>query len=109
MKNKIFEKDLYRYYAGKETLKQKILRPLELKYIYNMRCANMAKNKISRLYYKIKLKHLSKKTLIQIPDKTVIGEGFYIGILVVLLLIQMRYQGKYKYSHRCNNRTRKQR
>lgn len=36
MQNKIFEKDLYRYYAGKESIKQRILRPLEIKYIYNM-------------------------------------------------------------------------
>lgn len=79
MKNKIFEKDIYRYYGGKETLKRKLLRPLEIKYIYNMRCASLAKNKIVKLYYKIKLRRLSRKTMIQISEKTSIGEGFYIG------------------------------
>lgn len=35
MKNIAFEKDLYRYYGEKgETLKDKIFRPEELKYIY---------------------------------------------------------------------------
>lgn len=79
MKNQFFEKDLYRYYAGKETIKNRILRPLEIKYIYNMRCASCDKNKITKLYYKIKLRKLSRKTMIQISEKTKIGEGFYIG------------------------------
>lgn len=78
MKNKIFEKDLYRYYAGKENIKQKLLRPLEIKYIYNMRYASSAKNKIIKMYYKMKLFRLSRKTMIQISEKTQIGEGFYI-------------------------------
>lgn len=77
--NKIFKKDIYRYYGGKETIKNRILRPLEIKYIYNMRCASSTKNKLIKLYYKIKLHRLSKKTMIQIPEKTQIGEGFYIG------------------------------
>lgn len=78
-KSGIFEQDIYRYYAGKETFKQKILRPLEIKYIYNMRCASIAKNKIIKLYYKFKLYILSRRTMIQISEKTKIGEGFYIG------------------------------
>ena len=79
MKNEIFEKDIYRYYGGKETLKRRIFRPLEIKYIYNMRCARSASNKIIKLYYKIKLYLISRKTMIQISEKTNIGEGFYIG------------------------------
>ena len=78
MKNELFEKDLYRYYEGKESIKNKILRPLELRDIYNMRCASCAKNTITKLYYKIKLRRLQEKTMIQISEKTKIGEGFYI-------------------------------
>lgn len=74
-----FKKDLYRYYGKKEEIKKRIRRPLELKYIYNMRCINSTKNKLIKLYYKIKLKRISRKTMIQIPAKTQIGEGFYIG------------------------------
>lgn len=44
-----------------------------------MRCINSTKNKLIKLYYKIKLKRISRKTMIQIPAKTQIGEGFYIG------------------------------
>ncbi len=80
MTNDIFKKDLYRFYKGKrETILERIYRPMELKYIYCMRKIKSSKNIISKLYYKIRLHNLSKKTMIQIPSKTNIGEGFYIG------------------------------
>lgn len=94
MKNKIFEKDLYRYYAGKENLRKRITRPLEIKYIYNMRCASFTKSKLIKLYYKIKLFKLSRKTMIQIPEKTQIGEGFYIGHTGRIIINQDAIIGK---------------
>ena len=77
---KIFSKDLYRYYgdAG-ESIAQRILRPPELRYIALFRKANACRFRPLKLYYTVKLKLLSYKTLIQIPARTVIGEGFYIG------------------------------
>ena len=78
--NKQFSKDLYRYYGEKgESFAKRLLRPVELKYIALFRKANTARIKPLRLYYTIKLKLLSYKTHIQIPARTQIGEGFYIG------------------------------
>ena len=79
MKN-IFSKDLYRYYgdAG-ESLAKRMLRPPELRYIALFRKANTCKFRPLKLYYTVKLKLLSHKTMIQIPARTEIGEGFYIG------------------------------
>ena len=76
----VFSKDLYRYYGDKgESLPQKLLRPPELKYIALFRKANGCKLKPLKLYYTIKLKRMSHKTHIQIPARTQIDEGFYIG------------------------------
>lgn len=78
--NNIFSKDLYRYYGDKgEGLAKRILRPPEIKYIAILRKAQSCKFKPLRLYYTVKLKIMSYKTHIQIPPKTKIGEGFYIG------------------------------
>jgi len=80
--NCIFKKDLYRYYgeSGEPFLKR-IFRPLELKYISLFRKANTCKFKPLQLLYMLKLKRLSNKTKIQIPARTTIGEGLYIGHL----------------------------
>ncbi len=78
--NKQFSKDLYRYYGEEgESLAKRLLRPVELKYIALFRKANACKFKPLKLYYTIKLKLMSYKTHIQIPTRTEIGEGFYIG------------------------------
>ena len=78
--NKIFSKDLYRYYGdGGESLAQRVLRPPELRYIALFRKANTCKLRPLKLFYTVRLKLLSYKTLIQIPERTEIGEGFYIG------------------------------
>ena len=78
--NSQFSKDLYRYYGEKgETLAQKMLRPPELKYIALFRKANNCKFAPMRLYYTLRLKLYSYKTNIQIPARTQIGDGFYIG------------------------------
>ena len=80
MKNDLFKLDLYRYYGDKgEKLKDRILRPRELKYLYVLRKLQSNPNIISKVYYKLKQRHLSAKTFIQIPSSTKIGEGLYIG------------------------------
>lgn len=76
--NQIFEKDLYRYYMGNETIKQKVLRPLEIRYIKILRKKQMTTGILGK-WYTIRLYLLSRKTQIQIPSSTKIGEGLYIG------------------------------
>ena len=80
MKNLTFQKDLYRWYgeAG-ESFKNRILRPIEIKYLYTFRKLQCSKNFLLKLYYKLKLRRLSIKSQIQIPFGTKVGEGFYIG------------------------------
>ena len=76
----VFSKDLYRYYGEEgESLARRLLRPPELKYLALFRKANTCRFAPLRLYYTVKLKRMSYKTQIQIPAKTEIGEGFYIG------------------------------
>ena len=78
--NSKFSKDLYRYYGEEgESFAKRILRPVELKYIALFRKANACRFKPLKLYYTVKLKLMSYKTHIQIPARTEIGEGFYIG------------------------------
>ena len=80
--NPVFKKDLYRYYGeGGEPFLKKVFRPLEIKYISLFRKANMCKFLPLKLFYMIRLMLLSNKTQIQIPARTSIGEGFYIGHL----------------------------
>ena len=77
---KEFQYDIYRYYGTyKESLKQRINRPLELKYIILLRKCQKSKNFFSKNWYKIKLRNLSRKTFIQIQYNAKIGRGFYIG------------------------------
>lgn len=75
-----FKKDLYRYYgeAG-ESLAQRWLRPPELKYIALFRKAECTKFKPLKMYYIVLLKLMSFRTQIQIPARTKIGAGFYLG------------------------------
>ena len=75
-----YKKDIYRFYGTtKETLKHKIFRPQELTFIMYFRRIQNCNNKIIKLFYKLKLKKISRKTHIQIYARTQIGEGFYIG------------------------------
>ncbi len=79
MNNK-FSKDLYRYYGEKgEGLLKRLLRPTEIKYISLFRKTEGCNFRPLKFYYTIKLKLMSYKTHIQIPARTKIGEGFYIG------------------------------
>ena len=78
--NSRFSKDLYRYYGEEgESLAHRLLRPPELKYIALLRLAQSCKFRPLKLYYTVRLKLMSYKTKIQIPPRTEIGEGFYIG------------------------------
>lgn len=80
--NSIFKKDLYRYYGSSgEPFLKKIFRPLELKYISVFRKANSCKFLPLKCFYMFRLLRLSYKTQIQIPARTSIGEGLYIGHL----------------------------
>ena len=80
--NSVFKKDLYRYYgeSGEPFLK-KVFRPLEIKYISVFRKANLCKFLPLKLFYMVRLMYLSYRTQIQIPARTSIGEGLYIGHL----------------------------
>lgn len=80
--NSVFKKDLYRFYGESgESLLKRIFRPVELKYISVYRKANMCKIMPLKLFYMLRLMYLSNKTQIQIPARTNIGEGLYIGHL----------------------------
>ena len=74
----IFKKDLFRYYGGKESIRRRLLRPLDLKYLYYFRKAS-EKRGIFYPYYKWMVRRLSDKTHIQIPVGTQIGEGLFLG------------------------------
>ena len=81
MKN-VFHKDLFRFYGNKKTsIKSKLFRPKQLQYIKIYRKCRSAKCKFVKLWYSFRLSRLQNKTAIQIPYKTEIGEGFYIGHL----------------------------
>ena len=83
MNNKLKEyikADMYRYFGeSKIPLKTKLFMPLEIKYLIAFRKTQFCTNKIIKLFYKLKLRRLSHKTMIQIPSSTKIGKGFYIG------------------------------
>ena len=60
---------------------KKIFRPLEIRYIALFRKTNACRFLPLKAFYRLKLEFLSRKTQIQIPARTIIGEGFYIGHL----------------------------
>ncbi len=78
--NTVFKKDLYRYYgeAG-ESLLHRCMRPPELSYIALLRKAQAQRILPLRLWYTYLLRRRAYKTGIQIPARTQIGAGFYIG------------------------------
>ena len=80
MKKSVFASDLYRYYGERgETVKDRLLRPIELQYLYTFRKVQECSNPITKMYYTLKLRRISLKSQIQIPASTKIGKGFYIG------------------------------
>lgn len=60
---------------------KKIFRPLEIKYISVYRKANTCRFLPLKLFYRLRLMRMSDRTQIQIPARTSIGEGLYIGHL----------------------------
>lgn len=94
MKTK-YDKDLYRYYGNnKPTLKLLLNKPLELKYLKIFRILEHKLPLICTIFYKYKLNKLMKKTQIQIPAGTKIGEGFYIGHLGRIIINPKSIIGK---------------
>ena len=95
MKNSVFKKDLYRCYgeAG-EPFKRKIFRCLELRYLCTLRKAQACKNRLSKFYYRLKLRRLSAKSQIQILPSVKIGEGFYISHLGRIIINPKASLGK---------------
>ena len=71
-------KDLYRYYGRKETIYERLTRRPEMKYVVLLRKAQRSSG-LLKLYYKVKLSLYSRKTLIDIPMETIIGDGLYLG------------------------------
>lgn len=71
----LLKADLYRYYD-----KIPFLKPLQVKYLIVFRKAAAYKKKsLMGIYYRLRLKRLSERSMIQIPTETHIGAGFYIG------------------------------
>ena len=79
--NEIFKKDLFRYYGGKRSIKERLLPPSNILYTKVLRKCQYYKhrNKFLYLFYRLRLKRLQHRTFIQIPDEARIGPGFYIG------------------------------
>lgn len=91
---KEYKYDIYRYRGRyQETLKERILRPNELKYIIVYRKYHSS-NRLVKPYYFLKMRRLKKKTFIQIPPKTKIGKGFYIGHCGRIIINQATIIGK---------------
>lgn len=75
-----YKEDIYRYYGKyNETIYNKIFRPNGLKFLKAYRTYNGTKSSFYKLILNIKIKYLSRKTMIQIYPKTRIGKGLYIG------------------------------
>lgn len=74
--NEILKKDFFRRYGSEgEPLLHRILRAPEMRFLVSFRKAQNSKNPLRHFA----LRRRSIKTGIQIPARTKIGEGFYIG------------------------------
>lgn len=74
-----YQKDLYRYYAGKPSLQQRLMMLPEIRYLKRFRAYQSSQNAVFKKWNSYWLMRLSRKTQIQIPGSTKIGPGFYIG------------------------------
>jgi serine O-acetyltransferase len=74
-----FQDDLYRHYGRKERFGERLKRPPELRYLYWFRLFQSTRFFPIKLLAVLAMRRLSRKTLIQIPYRTKIGKGFYIG------------------------------
>ena len=74
--NEILKKDFFRRYGSEgEPLLHRIFRAPEMRFLVSFRKAQNSKNPLRHFA----LRRRSIKTGIQIPARTKIGEGFYIG------------------------------
>ena len=93
--NSTLKKDLYRYYGSKKrTLKQKIFPLPQIKFLKIFRKRQSARNIFSKIYFSLKLSSIQAKTHIQIPHKTKIGPGFYIGHFGRIIINEQAKLGK---------------
>lgn len=77
----IIESDIFRYYGSSRRPRSHKLRPAA-KYMSSFRKAQHYRergNRFARLLHELRVKYLMRKTLIQIPTKTTVGRGLYIG------------------------------
>jgi serine O-acetyltransferase len=78
--NPHFKQDLFRYYGEeKEPFLRRLFRSPELRYIALFRRCQAASNPLWKAVLMLRLKKMERKTHIQIPARTKIGGGFYIG------------------------------
>lgn len=78
--NPHFKQDLFRYYGEeKEPFLRRLFRSPELRYIALFRRCQAASNPLWKAVLMLRLKTMERKTHIQIPARTKIGGGFYIG------------------------------
>lgn len=85
----IIDKDLSRVYTLPMSFKQKFFMPEELKYLILFRKASFYHQKnafFRKHFYNLKLIKMTKRTHINIPSETCIGEGFYIGHLGKIII-----------------------
>ena len=95
MSKKIYEKDIYRKYGKyKLNIFEKIKMSPEIKYIILYRKFQASSNIIIKNILNIMLRIKQNKTHIQIPGKTKIGEGFYIGHLGRIIINPQAIIGK---------------
>lgn len=71
--------DMQRYKGYKRS--STIFLPLDIRYIKAFRKYQFAKNKIYRLFCRVRLEYLMNRSHISIPVQTTIGPGFFIGHL----------------------------
>lgn len=79
MVKNLYAYDLYRFYGRKESYLERLTRPPELRYLYWKRKWESSKSRFIKLFCTVRLRRLSHRTQIQIPKRTQIGKGFYIG------------------------------
>lgn len=76
----ILKCDIFRYYGTERPpLKKRIFTDYRIAYLTALRGAQNCTNTLTRLFYKLRLRRLQRKTFIQIHETTRIGKGFYIG------------------------------
>lgn len=77
-----FKYDLYRYYGSAgESIKNRILRPPYIDYLYFYRKVNSSSFGLLRFYYRLRLYRIALKTHIYMSWRVKVGKGFYIGHL----------------------------